>query len=938
MYSMSISQSHPPDTQQYCIRCSIALPPTAAFCGNCGERVGKTDQITTDVSSIDRHVDIERYRIHSLIQRTTYTQLYLAVDTQQKRPVVIRDIDLQQLDISSRACVFKAVEQENDLLHRENCNDVLSLIASFCTQNHLYSVSAWPLTTSPQNGKHRQASHIYTLQDLLQSGIGLPDEQTASYWTLRLAYTVERLHKMNIVIGTLDPSTILVSQKDYNGHPALFPSWTPSAVRSQFTQTLKNANLSPIPYITTDRTTFFSPEAKQDLPEIRSDVYSLGAILYLLVTGIAPAEQNIAVSQQLRSRRVINTRVENTLAQIILKTLEKEPAARFQSVSEFIAVLLQQQEQSKIAKRLYQQQGQINVARRLYHTLLDRSRSAEKVGTQLAVINFTSDKDNNKTEQGKAALANMGINDDTISIAPMQKQLARDYLSHIDASKLGQKQLNSDNEELAMKDGYSEQIMQLIRKEIKSAKSEITATVLEAVAGSDAERTLETKSDNTVSSSEEIQNMDSRQLPDKTDTEDVPSSQTSATDDEQLPNNTLAFSSESPALPPAEDVPSSQISATDDEQLPNGTLVVSSESLATLPAEDTPSSQATVTDAEQLLDDILAFSSESLASPPAEDAPNSQSSATDDEQLPNGTLVASPESLATPPAEDAPGSLATVTDAEQLLDDTLAFSSESLVSPPAEDAPGSQTSATDAEQLSEGTLAASSESLEQIPIIEESQQNASANAVPPDIENRSSSDSNNTASRLPALLPSEALQQGRREPTALTKLFSSLLERVKRFLLGGQPCTNNAVAMIETPMRIQPNKNYTIRIHIIGRNEPKHVPAFKPSNEATRVGGLGSLIHGEIVHIEVRAALYHNYAYIVQQTDVEVPASNYAAEITIPMRSITDSSGTKRERLHIFFTDEKHNPLYEKPFLIELFISNLVQSGHEGHNVLTIPL
>jgi hypothetical protein len=56
------------------------------------------------------------------------------------------------------------------------------------------------------------------------------------------------------------------------------------------------------------------------------------------------------------------------------------------------------------------------------------------------------------------------------------------------------------------------------------------------------------------------------------------------------------------------------------------------------------------------------------------------------------------------------------------------------------------------------------------------------------------------------------------------------------------------------------------------------------------------------------------------------------------MRSIVEGSGTKRERLHIFFTDEKHNSLYEKPFLIELFISNLVQSGQEGHNVLSIPL
>ena len=926
MYSMSIAQSRPSNIQQRCTRCGIVLPPSATFCGNCGSRLEKTGQLTKDVSSIDRHVDIAQYRITSLLQRTAYTQLYLAMDTQQKRPAAIRDIDIRQLDISSRVRVFKALEQEYDLLRREHYDDILPLIASFHAQDHLYSVSAWPLTSLPHKGQPAQAPHIHTLQDLLQSGIGLPDEQTALSWTLRLAYAIQHLHSINIVIGTLDPSTILVSQNDYHGQPAIFPSWTLPAVQLQLKQTLKNANLFPIPYITTDRTTFFSPEAKQGLPEIRSDIYSLGAILYLLVTGIAPTEQSTTVSQQWRSPRAINPRVQNALAQIILKTLETEPTARFQSLHEFTAVLLQQQGQSKIAKRLH-------------HTHSGQSRSAGEVGTQLAMINFTSAKDNNKTEQGKAALADMGFNDDTIPIAPMQKQAARDYLAHSNTSQSAQEQLNSDNEELVVENGYSEKTMQLAKHDIQVTKEEFPATAVEVAAGSEDERSLENKSDNTVSSSQEMQTTDNRQLSYKTDTEEASGSQTAATDEVPLPNNTLAVSSESLALPSTEEeeAPNSQTSATDEMQLPNDTQTFSSESLALLPAEEAPASQTSATDEMQLPNDTQTVSSESLALLPAEEAPASQTSATDEMQLPNDTQTVSSESLALLPAEEAPASQTSATDEMQLPNDTQTVSSENLTLLPAEQAPSSQTSATDPEQPLNGTTAASSESLEQIPISAEAQPNASPNTVSTDIENTASPDRNNAAIGLSSL-PSQVLQQDTREQTGLTKIFSSLLERVKRFLLGSQPCINNAVAMIETPMRIQPNKNYTIRIHIIGRDEPKHTLGFKSSNEAARVGGLGSLIHGEIVHVEVRSALYHNYAYIVQQTDVEVPAPNYAAEVTIPMRSITDSSGTKRERLHIFFTDEKHNPLYEKPFLIELFISNLVQSGHEGHNVLTIPL
>jgi hypothetical protein len=71
---------------------------------------------------------------------------------------------------------------------------------------------------------------------------------------------------------------------------------------------------------------------------------------------------------------------------------------------------------------------------------------------------------------------------------------------------------------------------------------------------------------------------------------------------------------------------------------------------------------------------------------------------------------------------------------------------------------------------------------------------------------------------------------------------------------------------------------------------------------------------------------------------VEIPARGYAAEVTIPMQALTTGPSGRRERLHIFFMDASRRPLYEKPFVIELFISHLVQSGREGHNVLNIPI
>ena len=185
--------------------------------------------------------------------------------------------------------------------------------------------------------------------------------------------------------------------------------------------------------------------------------------------------------------------------------------------------------------------------------------------------------------------------------------------------------------------------------------------------------------------------------------------------------------------------------------------------------------------------------------------------------------------------------------------------------------------------------------------------------------------------KLPAL-PRMVQSTAGRMPDSLQRVehkASSLLKHVKRFILGEQQHHTAAAALIETPMRIQPTQSYTIRIHIMGRDT-------QPDEEDA--AGLSALVQGDIVHIEVRSALYQNYAYIVQQADIALPAAGYAAEVTMPMRPLAKGPSSRRERLHIFFMDAERNPLYEKPFVIEIFISPLVQSGREGHNVLSIPL
>ncbi len=144
-----------------------------------------------------------------------------------------------------------------------------------------------------------------------------------------------------------------------------------------------------------------------------------------------------------------------------------------------------------------------------------------------------------------------------------------------------------------------------------------------------------------------------------------------------------------------------------------------------------------------------------------------------------------------------------------------------------------------------------------------------------------------------------------------------------------------AAALIETPLRLQPNQRYALRINLVGRDRPA-LPAGV-QGEAP-LAGLSALAQGELVHIEVRAAIDKNDVSVVQQAEVHIPRHNYMAEIMLPMQPRSSGTLGQRERVHILFLDEAYRPLYEKPFVIELFISPLVQTGHEGYYALPIPL
>ena len=89
---------------------------------------------------------------------------------------------------------------------------------------------------------------------------------------------------------------------------------------------------------------YFSPEqARGGFSGERSDLYSLGVVLYEMLTGKVPFEGDSAVTIALKHvqepvvpPRKLNPEIPETLEKIVLKALEKEQALRYQSAAEMM--------------------------------------------------------------------------------------------------------------------------------------------------------------------------------------------------------------------------------------------------------------------------------------------------------------------------------------------------------------------------------------------------------------------------------------------------------------------------------------------------------------------------------------------------------------------------------------------------------------------------
>ncbi|MBQ2995272.1 MAG: Stk1 family PASTA domain-containing Ser/Thr kinase [Peptococcaceae bacterium] len=177
-----------------------------------------------------------------------------------------------------------------------------------------------------------------TLKELIAKNGPLPIQQIVDY-SIQICYGMAQAHSHNIVHKDIKPHNIMV---DYN-HIAKITDFGIAQAVNHLTMTHSNGVLGSAHY--------FSPEqARGEQVEFESDIYSLGIVMYEMLTGKVPFTGDNPVSVALKhmqdkppSLRVARRDIPLELELVVLRALEKHPSDRFQSMEEMAEALLQVQ-------------------------------------------------------------------------------------------------------------------------------------------------------------------------------------------------------------------------------------------------------------------------------------------------------------------------------------------------------------------------------------------------------------------------------------------------------------------------------------------------------------------------------------------------------------------------------------------------------------------
>ena len=173
-----------------------------------------------------------------------------------------------------------------------------------------------------------------TLKDYIKRRGVLPWKEARDF-AIQIGKALECAHKNHIIHKDIKPHNVLLKR---DGMIKVADFGIAQAVTTE-TRVADSSNLGSVHYI--------SPEqGRGGYVDERSDIYSLGVVLYEMLTGKLPFDGANAVAIALMKLekepedcRKINPSIPDSIARIVMKAMSKEQFARYQTAGEMVADL-----------------------------------------------------------------------------------------------------------------------------------------------------------------------------------------------------------------------------------------------------------------------------------------------------------------------------------------------------------------------------------------------------------------------------------------------------------------------------------------------------------------------------------------------------------------------------------------------------------------------
>jgi serine/threonine-protein kinase len=313
---------------------------------------GKVVEVTDQNELVPGQVVDERYRIDAKISRSGMATIYKAFDLKEDHFVALK---IPHMQYESDVGFFSRFQREADIGRILNHPNILKFYEPDPKQSRPYIVME--LLEGKTLAQVLNDVKPFPVDDALQIGS-------------RIADALSHMHSKGVVHRDLKPQNVMIC-KDGSLRIMDF-----GIARASDMRRLTFVGFTPA-MGTPD---YMAPEqVKGKRGDNRTDIYSLGAMLYEMVTGVLPFEadnpfmvMNARVTGDPKAPRSVNPAIPPEVEELVLHAMERDPNKRFQTATE----MKEQMDDTSLVK----------LTGRHHHLRVPRVWSARWHGARLTIL------------------------------------------------------------------------------------------------------------------------------------------------------------------------------------------------------------------------------------------------------------------------------------------------------------------------------------------------------------------------------------------------------------------------------------------------------------------------------------------------------------------------------------------------------------------------